>query len=147
MGTKRGKEKATNKTLARQGTKRTVAKAQPSTSIKPPTKRIKRLIKVDEAEKAFPARDSARFTNRYYEQMFPILADKNYNNEHLLILPTHLIDFVEPRIKRRQWGFLRRHPRQANLSWVVEFYSNFHLPTLQYVYVRQKQVPISEGAI
>ncbi|XP_020987591.1 uncharacterized protein LOC110275715 [Arachis duranensis] len=36
---------------------------------------------------------------------------RNYNNEHLLILPTHLADFVESCIERRQWGFLRRQPR------------------------------------
>ena len=108
MGTKKGKEKATNKPLARRETKRTLAKALPSTSVKPPAKRVKRIIKVDEAEKAFPARDSTWFTNRYCEQMFPILAERNYNNEHLLIVPTYFVDFVEPHIERRQWGFLRR---------------------------------------
>ncbi|XP_057719597.1 uncharacterized protein LOC130934026 [Arachis stenosperma] len=64
----------------------------------------------DEKEKSFPTKDAARFTNRYCEQMFPILAGQNYNNEYLLILPTHIIKFVEPRIKRRQWEFLRRQP-------------------------------------
>ncbi|KAL4305985.1 hypothetical protein AHAS_Ahas16G0133000 [Arachis hypogaea] len=147
MGTKKGKEKATDKTPARRGTKRTPAKALPSKSVKPPTKRVKRIIKVDESEKAFSARDSTRFANRYCEQKFPILAERNYNNEHLLIIPTHFVDFVEPRIERKQWGFLRRQPREANLSWVVEFYSNFYSPTLQTVYVRQRQVPISETAI
>ncbi|KAL4350278.1 hypothetical protein AHAS_Ahas10G0126000 [Arachis hypogaea] len=147
MGTQKGKGKATDMPPRRKGTKRATATTQPSTSVKPPTKRIKRIIKVVEAEKAFPARDSAQFANRYYEQMFPILAERNYNNELLLILPTHLVDFVEPRIKRRLWGFLRRQPWVANLSWVVEFYFNFHLPTLQSVYVRQKQVPVSDGAI
>ncbi|KAL4343897.1 hypothetical protein AHAS_Ahas11G0124300 [Arachis hypogaea] len=79
--------------------------------------------------------------------MFSILAERSYNNEYLLILPTRIAEFVEPRIERRQWGFLQRQPRQVNLSWVVEFYSIFHLPTLQSVYVRQKQVPITEEAI
>ncbi|KAL4344555.1 hypothetical protein AHAS_Ahas11G0190100 [Arachis hypogaea] len=147
MATKKGKEKAASKPPARRGTKRALAAKPSSTSVKPSTKRVKRIIKVDETEKAFPARDTARFTNRYCEQMFPILAEWNYNNEHLLILSTHIIEFVEPCIERRQWGFLRRKPRQVNLSWVVEFYSNFHMPTLQSVYLRQKQVPISEGAI
>ena len=130
MGTKKGKEKATDKTPARRGTKRAPAKAPPSTSIKPPTKRVKKIIKIDEAEKAFPSRDSTRFTNRYCEQMFPILVERNYNNENLLIVPTHFVDFVEPRIERRQWEFLRRQPQEANLSWVVEFYSNFYSATL-----------------
>ncbi|KAL4344721.1 hypothetical protein AHAS_Ahas11G0206700 [Arachis hypogaea] len=147
MATRKGKEKASNKPPARRVTKRAPA-AEPSlTSVKLTTKRVKRIIKVDETEKAFPVRDTARFTNRYCEQMFPILAERNYNNEHLLILPTHIVDFVEPRIERRQWRFLRRQPRQVNLSCVVEFYSNFHMLTLQSVYVRQKHVPISEGAI
>ena len=79
--------------------------------------------------------------------MFPILVERNYNNEYLLILPSNIATFVEPQIERRQWGFLRRQPRQVNLSWVVEFYSNFYMPTLQSVYVRQKQVPITEAAI
>ena len=102
MGTKKEKEKATDKTPARRGTKRTLAKALPSTSVKPPTKRVKRIIKVDESEKAFPARDSTRFANGYCKQMFPILAERNYNNEHLLIVSTHIVDLVEPRIERRQ---------------------------------------------
>ncbi|KAL4396687.1 hypothetical protein AHAS_Ahas01G0116800 [Arachis hypogaea] len=115
--------------------------------VKPSTKWVKRIIKVDEIEKAFLARDTARFPNRYCEQLFPVLAKWNYNNEHLLILPYNIIDLVEPHIERRHWGFLQRQPRQVNLSWVVEFYSNFHMPTLQSVYVCQKQVSISEGAI
>ena len=88
-----------------------------------------------------------RFPNRYCEQMFPILAEKSYINEYLLLLPNHIATFVEPQIAQRQWGFLQRQPRQVNLSWVVEFYSNFHVPTLQSVFVRQKQVPITEEAI
>ncbi|QHO11857.1 uncharacterized protein DS421_15g501900 [Arachis hypogaea] len=101
MATRKGKEKATDKPSARKGTKRTLEKVLPSTSVKPPTKQVKRIIRVDESEKAFPARDSTRFANHYYEQMFPILAERNYNNEHLLIIPTHFVDFVEPRIMRR----------------------------------------------
>ena len=79
--------------------------------------------------------------------MFPILAAQNYNNEHLLILRPRIAKFFEPQIAQRHWGFLQRQPRQVNLSWVVEFYSNFHLLTLQSVYVRQKQIPIIEEAI
>ncbi|KAL4397238.1 hypothetical protein AHAS_Ahas01G0171900 [Arachis hypogaea] len=40
-----------------------------------------------------------------------------------------------------------RKPQEANLSWVVEFYSNYHSPSLQSIFVRRKQVPISEEAI
>nr|XP_025652396.1 lysine-rich arabinogalactan protein 19-like [Arachis hypogaea] len=64
MATKRRKEKASEKPPAKRGTKRTPAKAPPSTSIKPLTKRVKRIIKVDEAEKAFLARDSTRNLRR-----------------------------------------------------------------------------------
>ncbi|KAL4321857.1 hypothetical protein AHAS_Ahas14G0152400 [Arachis hypogaea] len=94
MATKKGKEKAIPKSTARRGTKRALVAEPSSTVVKPSTKRIKRIIKVDEKEKAFPAKDTARFSNRYFE-----------------------------------------------------FYSNFHLPILQYVFVRQKQVPITEEAI
>ena len=79
--------------------------------------------------------------------MFSILAERSYNNEHLLILPPNIATFVEPQIERRQWGFLQRQPRQVNLSWLVEFYSNFHLSTQQSVFVCQKQVPTIEEAI
>ena len=103
MATKKGKEKATPKPPARKGTKRALVAEPSSTTVKPSTKRIKRIIKVDEKEKAFLAKDTARFTNRYCEQMFPILAERNYNNEHLLILPTNIVEFVEPRIEQRQW--------------------------------------------
>ncbi|KAL4307073.1 hypothetical protein AHAS_Ahas16G0241800 [Arachis hypogaea] len=101
MATKKEKEKASNKSPVKRGTKRAPANRQPSTQVKPPTKRVKRTIRIDEAEKAFPARDSAWFINRYCERMFPVLAEINYNNEHLLILPTHFVDFVEPCIERR----------------------------------------------
>ncbi|KAL4397269.1 hypothetical protein AHAS_Ahas01G0175000 [Arachis hypogaea] len=147
MATKKGQEKATSKPSARRGTKRALVAELSSTAVKPSTKRVKRIIKVDDKEKAFPAKDTARFPNRYCEQMFPILAERNYNNEYLLILLPNIATFIEPQIERRQWGFLRRQPRQVNLSWVVEFYSNFYIPTLQSVYVRQKQVPITEEAI
>nr|XP_025700186.1 uncharacterized protein LOC112801587 [Arachis hypogaea] len=147
MATKKGKEKATPKPTARKGMKRALMAKPSSTTVNPLTKRIKRIIKVDEKERAFPAKDTARFPNRYCEQMFPILATRNYNNEHLLILPLHIAEFVEPQIAHRHWGFLLRQPRQVNLSWVVEFYSNFHLPTLQSIYLRQKQVPITEEAL
>ncbi|KAL4344429.1 hypothetical protein AHAS_Ahas11G0177500 [Arachis hypogaea] len=88
---------------------RTTTKACLTPKVKPPSKRVKRVIKIDEQEKGNPAKDSARFTNRFCELMFPIL--------------------------------------EANLSWVVEFYSNYHSPSLQSIFVRRKQVPISEEAI
>ena len=69
MATKKGKEKATYKQAARKGTKRALVAEPSSTAVKPSTKRIKRIIKVDEKEKAFPARDTARFTNRYCEEL------------------------------------------------------------------------------
>ncbi|KAL4344565.1 hypothetical protein AHAS_Ahas11G0191100 [Arachis hypogaea] len=147
MATKKGKGKATPKLPARKGTKRALVAEPSSTAVKPSTKRVKMIIKIDEKEKAFPAKDTAWFINRYCEQMFSILAERNYNNEYLLILLTHIVEFVEPLIERKQWGFLRRQPRQVNLSWVVEFYSNFHMPTMQSVYVHQKQVSITEEAI
>ena len=106
MATKKGKEKATPKSTARRGTKRALVAEPSSTVVKPSTKRIKRIIKVDDKEKAFPAKDTTRFTNRYCEQMFPILAERNYNNEYLLLLPPNIATFVEPQIARRQWGFL-----------------------------------------
>ncbi|QHO50001.1 uncharacterized protein DS421_1g18890 [Arachis hypogaea] len=39
------------------------------------------------------------------------------------------------------------NPQQGKEQKELEFYSNFHLPTLQSVYIRQKQVPITEEAI
>ncbi|QHO28755.1 uncharacterized protein DS421_7g219430 [Arachis hypogaea] len=89
------------KSTTRKGTKRALVAEPSSTAVKPSTKRIKRIIKVDEKEKAFPAKDTARFPNRYCEQMFPILAAQNYNNEHLLILPPRIATFVEPQIAQR----------------------------------------------
>ncbi|KAL4276136.1 hypothetical protein AHAS_Ahas20G0177000 [Arachis hypogaea] len=99
MATKKGKEKATSRPPARRGTKRALVAEPSSTAVKPSTKRVKRIIKVDEKEKAFPAKDAARFSNRYCEQMFPILAERNYNNEYLLILPSNIATFVEPQIE------------------------------------------------
>ncbi|KAL4301184.1 hypothetical protein AHAS_Ahas17G0275500 [Arachis hypogaea] len=147
MAIKKGKEKASKKTPAKKATKRALAKALTSSKVKPTTKRLKRTIRVDEAEKEFPAKDSAKFTNRYCERMFPILIERNYHNEYLLTLSEHFVQFVVPRIERRQWGFLNWRSREANPSWVVELYTNYHLPTLLLVFVRQKQVPISEDAI
>ncbi|KAL4276076.1 hypothetical protein AHAS_Ahas20G0171000 [Arachis hypogaea] len=79
--------------------------------------------------------------------MFPAIVERNYHSEYLLTPPDHIVQYVMPCIERRQWGFLMRRSQEANLSWVVEFYSNYHSPSLQSVYVRRKQVPVSEGAI
>ena len=59
MATKKGKEKATPKPTARKGTKRALVVEPSSTAVKPSTKRIKRIIKVDEKEIAFPTKDTA----------------------------------------------------------------------------------------
>ena len=59
MATKKGKEKAPSKPPARRGTKRALVAKPSSTAIKPSTKRVKRIIKVDEMEKAFTAKDAA----------------------------------------------------------------------------------------
>ncbi|QHO29246.1 uncharacterized protein DS421_8g223580 [Arachis hypogaea] len=99
MATKKGKEKATPKSTAMRGTKRALVAEPSSTAVKPSTKRIKRIIKVDEKEKAFPAKDTARFPNCYCEHMFPILAERSYNNKYLLIILTRIAEFVEPRIE------------------------------------------------
>ncbi|KAL4276116.1 hypothetical protein AHAS_Ahas20G0175000 [Arachis hypogaea] len=40
-----------------------------------------------------------------------------------------------------------RRPQEANLSWVVEFYTNYFSPSLQTVFIRRKQVLVSEKAI
>ena len=109
MATKKGKEKATPKQPARGGTKRALVAEPSSTAVKPSKKKIKRIIKVDDKEKAFPAKDTARFPNRYCEQMFPILAERSYNNEYLLLLPNHIATFVELQIAQRQWKIGRAH--------------------------------------
>ncbi|XP_072062072.1 uncharacterized protein [Arachis hypogaea] len=56
--------------------------------------------------------------------------ERNYHSEHLLAPPDHIIQYVMPRIERRQWKFLMQRPQEANLSWVVEFYTNYHSPSL-----------------
>ncbi|QHN79103.1 uncharacterized protein DS421_19g667210 [Arachis hypogaea] len=117
MATKKGKEKATPKQPARRGTKRALVAEPSSTAVKPSTKKTKRIIKVDDKEKAFPAKDTVRFPNRYCEQMFLILTERSYNNEYLLLLPPNITTFVEPQIARRQWGFLQRQPRQVKNWW------------------------------
>ncbi|KAL4315431.1 hypothetical protein AHAS_Ahas15G0184400 [Arachis hypogaea] len=40
-----------------------------------------------------------------------------------------------------------KRPQEANFSWVVEFYTNYFSPSLQTIFMRQKQVPVSEKAI
>ncbi|KAL4337262.1 hypothetical protein AHAS_Ahas12G0092600 [Arachis hypogaea] len=40
-----------------------------------------------------------------------------------------------------------RKPQKANLSWVVEFYTNYFSPSLQTIFMRRKQVPVFKKAI
>ena len=102
MAIKKGKEKASKKLPTKRAPQRTTTKAHHAPKVKPPSKRVKRFIHIDKEEKGNPAKDSARFTNRFCELMFPILVERNYHSEHLLTPLEHLVQFVIPRIEGRQ---------------------------------------------
>nr|XP_025617042.1 uncharacterized protein LOC112709369 [Arachis hypogaea] len=104
--------------------KPTTNKAHQEPKAKPLLKKARSTAKIDELEKDNPPRDSSKFSNRYCELVYPIMTERNYHSKPLLVLPAHIAPMVMPRIERRQWGFLMRQPKEANLSWVVEFYSN-----------------------
>ena len=102
---------------------------------------------VDVLEKDNPPKDSNKFPNRYCELVYSRMIERNYHPEPLLVLPAHLSPIVMPHIDRRHWRFLLRQPMEANLSWVVEFYSNFHSPHLTSIFVRRKQVSVTVETI
>ncbi|KAL4276455.1 hypothetical protein AHAS_Ahas20G0208900 [Arachis hypogaea] len=147
MATRKGKEKVLKKPATKRAPQRSTAKAHPTLGAKPLSRKAKTIIYIDEQEKENPARDPTRFPNRFSELIFPTMVERNYHSEHLLAPPDHIVQYVMSRIERRQREFLMWRQQEANLSWEVEFYSNYHSPSLQSVYVRRKQVPVSEEAI
>ena len=147
MATKKGKEIALRKSAAKRAPQKSNSKVRSSLGAKPPSKKGMTPAPLDENDKGKSAKDSSRFPNRFCELMFPSIAVKNYHPEHLLAPPDKVAPYILPRIEQRGWEFLLRKPREINLSWVEEFYTNYHLPSLQSVYVRRKQVSVSEEAI
>ncbi|KAL4276274.1 hypothetical protein AHAS_Ahas20G0190800 [Arachis hypogaea] len=91
MSTRKGKEKASKKPPTKRTPHRSTTKARPTLKVKPPSKRVNRVIHIDEKEKGNPAKNSTRFTNHFCELMFPILVERNYHSEHLLVPPERLV--------------------------------------------------------
>ena len=125
--------------------KPTPNKAHQEQTAKPLLKKTKGPI--DVLEKDNPPKDSNKFPNRYCELVYARMIERNYHPEPLLVLPAHLHPIVIPHIEQRQWRFLLRKQKEANLSWVVEFYSNFHSPLLTSIFVRRKQVSVTVKTI
>ncbi|QHO35192.1 uncharacterized protein DS421_9g273460 [Arachis hypogaea] len=147
MATKKSKEKASRKPAAKRAPPKSCSKAQSSLGAKPLFKKAKAPAPIDDNEKSKPAKDPSKFPNRFCELMFPLMVERNYHAEHLLAPPDKVAAYILPCIEQRGWEFLLRKSQEVNLSWVVEFYSNYHLPSLQSVYVHRKQVSVSEEAI
>ena len=147
MATKKGKEKASRKPATRRAPQKSNSKARSSLGAKPLSKKGKTSAPLDENDKGKPAKDSSRFPNRFCELMFPSIVVRNYHPEHLLAPPDKVAPYILACIEQRGWEFLLRKPREINLSWVEEFYTNYHLPSLRSVYMRRKQVSVSEEAI
>ena len=126
---------------------RSTSKAQQGPKAKPLSNKTRSVANIDVSEKDNPVRDPTKFPNRYCELVFPLIKPRNYHVEPLLAPPAHIIPLIMPRIEQRQWEFLLRKPREANLSWVSEFYTNYHSPSLTSVLVRRRQVPVTEEGI
>ncbi|XP_072064290.1 uncharacterized protein [Arachis hypogaea] len=105
MATKKGKEKASNNPTTKRAPQRSTTKARPTPQAKPLSKRVQKIIHIDKQEKGNPARDPTRFSNRFCELMFPAMIERSYHSEYLLAPPEHIVQFVMPRIERRQWDF------------------------------------------
>ena len=143
----KGKEKASRTPAAKRALPKSRSKAHSSLGAKPLSKKAKAPAPIDDNEKSKPTKDSSRFLNRFCELMFSFMVERNYHVEHLLTPPDKVAPYILPHIEQRGLEFLLRKPQEVNLSWVVEFYTNYHLSSLQSVYMRRKQVSVSEEAI
>ncbi|KAL4381671.1 hypothetical protein AHAS_Ahas04G0156800 [Arachis hypogaea] len=105
------------------------------------------LNDIDKANQLLPAQDTVKFPNLYCELRFPSYNSKNLNTEKKLLIPSDLADIIHQRIDRMGLTFLDRELSRVNRSWVQEFYCNFFRHSLDSVFVRGIEVPITEQAI
>ncbi|XP_016192502.1 uncharacterized protein LOC107633381 [Arachis ipaensis] len=76
--------------------------ATKATTAKPLIKKPRSIVNIGALEKDNPPRDPNKFPNRYCELVYPMMIERNYHAEPLLIPPAHVAPFVMPRIERRQ---------------------------------------------
>ncbi|XLR59838.1 hypothetical protein HN51_014201 [Arachis hypogaea] len=98
-----------------------------------------------------PTEDTSNFPNQYCEKQFvAFFQQKSLHFERVIKwnkIPSDLHTMVNENIESREWHFIEWELKEYNQDWAIEFYSNFYTPTLKTVYMRGKQIPITEAAI
>ncbi|KAL4315555.1 hypothetical protein AHAS_Ahas15G0196800 [Arachis hypogaea] len=102
------------------------------------------LFDKDKVDRLLPPANSEKFPNLYCELQFPLFQQRHLNLEKKLDIPSDLRQFTEPQIRDRGWAFLDKELARVNESWVHEFYCNFFRPTLDSVYLRGRQILVTE---
>ncbi|KAL4315959.1 hypothetical protein AHAS_Ahas15G0237200 [Arachis hypogaea] len=119
------------------------------TSTPPPSANYARnpLNEEEKENQLLPSTDPTKFPNLYCELRLSRYAKKNLNIEKKLNLPNDVRRAINARISELGLDFVDRDLGRINISWVKEFYCNFFRPSLDSVYLRGREIMITEDAL
>ncbi|RYR19536.1 hypothetical protein Ahy_B03g064341 [Arachis hypogaea] len=119
------------------------------TSTPPPSANYARnpLNEEEKENQLLPSTDPTKFPNLYCELRLSRYAKKNLNIEKKLNLPNDVRRAINARISELGLDFVDRDLGRINISWVKEFYYNFFRPSLDSVYLRGREIMITEDAL
>ncbi|MED6121854.1 hypothetical protein PIB30_033969 [Stylosanthes scabra] len=110
-------------------------------------KRFDGVKGMDDMLKRMSSETPNKFPNQYSQRKFREIGKRSLHFERRLENPDNLLKFVAPRIEKFKLQFIDRELVQVNDTWVREFYSNLHDEDLNSVFLRGKQIPITEVVI
>ncbi|KAL4344176.1 hypothetical protein AHAS_Ahas11G0152200 [Arachis hypogaea] len=119
------------------------------TSTPPPSANYARnpLNEEEKENQLLPSTDPTKFPNLYCELRLSRYAKKNLNIEKKLNLPNDVRRAINARISELGLDFVDRDLGRINISWVKEFYCNFFRPSLDSVFLRGREIMITEDAL
>ncbi|QHO19665.1 uncharacterized protein DS421_11g330990 [Arachis hypogaea] len=119
------------------------------TSTPPPSANYARnpLNEEEKENQLLPSTEPTKFPNLYCELRLSRYAKKNLNIEKKLNLPNDVRRAINARISELGLDFVDRDLGRINISWVKEFYCNFFRPGLDSVFLRGREIMITEDAL
>ncbi|KAL4344383.1 hypothetical protein AHAS_Ahas11G0172900 [Arachis hypogaea] len=105
------------------------------------------LNEEEKENQLLPSTDPTKFPNLYCELRLSRYAKKNLNIEKKLNLPNDVRRAINARISELGLDFVDRDLGRINISWVKEFYCNFFRPGLDSVFLRGREIMITEDAL
>ncbi|RYQ95335.1 hypothetical protein Ahy_B08g090532 [Arachis hypogaea] len=94
-----------------------------------------------------PSTDPTKFSNLYCELRLSRYAKTKLNIEKKLNLPNDVRHAINARISELGLDFVDRDLGRINISWVKKFYCNFFRQNLDSVYLRGREIMITEDAL